>query len=179
MADFAVYIEYDDVTHDALRQLAARDPFTKVSWNHTCYPPLQKRPVAMSIETKLTGMDWETVKMQLSIWVTAQLNKLEELVAQGGGELPGLPFFPVIVIQGHEWYFLAVTRNKSETVCLSLPISSAVSHNAQVLWEKVLLGSTQSVLGVYQIVAALQMLGRWCEEVYRPWFNAHVIGVFQ
>ncbi|KAI1593419.1 hypothetical protein PtrCC142_011319 [Pyrenophora tritici-repentis] len=160
MVDFAVYLDPDDTTHDALRQLAARDPFTTASWNHTCYPPLQKRPLAMSIETKLTGRDWDTAKIQMSIWVTAQLNKLEQLVAQDGGGLPGLPFLPVIVTQGHEWYFLAATRSKRETV----------------LWEKVLLGSTQNALGVYQIIAALQVLGQWCEEVYRPWFRAHVIG---
>ncbi|KAI1559824.1 hypothetical protein PtrEW13061_012355, partial [Pyrenophora tritici-repentis] len=140
MVDFAVYLDPDDTTHDALRQLAARDPFTTASWNHTCYPPLQKRPLAMSIETKLTGRDWDTAKIQMSIWVTAQLNKLEQLVAQDGGGLPGLPFLPVIVTQGHEWYFLAATRSKRETV----------------LWEKVLLGSTQNALGVYQIIAALQ-----------------------
>ncbi|KAI2481043.1 hypothetical protein Ptr902_08069 [Pyrenophora tritici-repentis] len=161
MVDFAVYLDPEDTTYDALRQLTARDPFTTASWNHTCYPPLQKRPLAMSIETKLTGRDWDTAKIQMSIWVTAQLNKLEQLVAQDGGGLPGLPFLPVIVTQGHEWYFLAATRSKRETV----------------LWEKVLLGSTQNVLGVYQIIAALQVLGQWCEEVYRPWFRAHVIGV--
>ncbi|EDU47322.1 conserved hypothetical protein [Pyrenophora tritici-repentis Pt-1C-BFP] len=116
MVDFAVYLDPDDTTHDALRQLAARDPFTTASWNHTCYPPLQKRPLAMSIETKLTGRDWDTAKIQMSIWVTAQLNKLEQLVAQDGGGLPGLPFLPVIVTQGHEWYFLAATRSKRETL---------------------------------------------------------------
>lgn len=71
----------------------------------------------MSIETKLTGRDWDSAKIQMSIWVTAQLNKLELLVAQDGGGLPGLPFLPLIVIQGHEWYFLAATRSKRETVC--------------------------------------------------------------
>jgi hypothetical protein len=116
MVDFAVYLDSDDITHDALRQLAARDPFTTASWNHTCYPPLQKRPLAMSIETKLTGRDWDMAKIQMSIWITAQLNKLEQLVAQDGGGLPGLPFLPVIVTQGHEWYFLAATRSEKETV---------------------------------------------------------------
>jgi hypothetical protein len=31
MVDFAVYLDSDDITHDALRQLAARDPFTTAS----------------------------------------------------------------------------------------------------------------------------------------------------
>lgn len=117
MVDFALYLDSDDATDDALRQLAARNPSTPPSWNHTCYPPLQRRPLAMSIETKLTGRDWDSAKIQMSIWVTAQLNKLELLVAQDGGGLPGLPFLPLIVIQGHEWYFLAATRSKRETVC--------------------------------------------------------------
>jgi hypothetical protein len=103
MVDLAVYLDSDNTTHDALRQLAARDPFTTASWNDTCYPPLQKRPLAMNIETKLTGRDRGTAKIQMSIWVTAQLNKWEQLVAEDGGGLPGLPFLPVIVTQGHEW----------------------------------------------------------------------------
>lgn len=118
MVDFGIYIDPDDEMHDALRQLASRDPFTTASWNHTCYPPLQKRPLAISIETKLTGRDWDTAKIQMSIWVTAQLNKLEQLVASDGGGLPGLPYIPVIVIQGHEWYFLAANRERGGTVCL-------------------------------------------------------------
>lgn len=116
MGDFAVYLDSDDTTHDALQQLAARDPFTTASSNHTCYPPFQKRPLAMSIETKLTGRDWDAARIQMSIWVTAQLSKLEQLVAQDGGGLPGLSFLSVIVTQGHEWYVLAATRSKRETV---------------------------------------------------------------
>jgi hypothetical protein len=56
--------------------------------------------------------------------------------------------------------------------------SRTTSHNAQVLWERILFGSTQSALGVYQIVAALQVIGAWCEEVYRPWFKTHVVGTY-
>lgn len=40
----------------------------------------------------------------MSVGVTAQLSKLEQLVAQDGGGLPGLPYLPLIVIQGHEWF---------------------------------------------------------------------------
>jgi hypothetical protein len=116
MVDLAVYLESDDKTNDALRKLAARDPFNSVSWNQTCYSPLQKRPLAISFETKLTGRDWDSAKIQMSIWATAQLNKLERLVAQDGGGLPGLPFLPLVVIQGHEWYFMAATRHHMETV---------------------------------------------------------------
>ncbi|PVH91463.1 hypothetical protein DM02DRAFT_734165 [Periconia macrospinosa] len=160
MVDFVLYLDPDESMHDGLRTLAARDPFTTAAWNHTRYAPLQKRPVAISIETKLTGRDWDTAKIQMSIWVASQLNKLEELVTHEGRGLSGLPFLPVIVIQGHEWYFLAATRVQGETV----------------LWERVLVGSTQTILGVYQIVAAVQVLGRWCDDVYRPWFRAQVVG---
>lgn len=179
MVDLAVYLDPDDDTLNALRQLAARYPLTNVSWNQTCYPPLQKRPLAISFETKLTGRDWDSAKIQISIWVTAQLNKLEQLVAQDGGGLPGLPFLPLVVIQGHEWYFLAANRVQRETVRPILQNVEKASYAPQVLWERVMLGSTQSVLGVYQIVAALQVLGTWCQDVYRPWFRAHVVGVSQ
>ncbi|OAL42761.1 hypothetical protein IQ07DRAFT_606457 [Pyrenochaeta sp. DS3sAY3a] len=55
MVDFAVYIELEDDTHEHLRELAAQDPFTTAYGNQTCSPPLQKRPLAISFETMLTG----------------------------------------------------------------------------------------------------------------------------
>jgi hypothetical protein len=116
MVDLAVYIESDNESNNSLRELAAQDPFDTVSWNQTYYPPLQKRPLAISFETKLTGRDYDSAKTQLSIWVAAQLNKIEQLLPQGSQGLCGLPFLPLIVIQGHDWYFLAATRNEKETV---------------------------------------------------------------
>jgi hypothetical protein len=130
MVDLAVYLDPDEDMHNALRQLAARHPLTNVSWNQTCYPPLQKRPLAISFETKLTGRDWDSAKIQISIWATAQLNKLEQLVAQDGGGLPGLPFLPLVVIQGHEWYFLAANRVQRETVRAILQNDKKASYAA-------------------------------------------------
>jgi hypothetical protein len=56
-------------------------------------------------------------------------------------------------------------------------IFSQASDGIQIVWEHILLGSTQTILGVYQIIAALQVLGRWCNDMYRPWFKTHVMGM--
>ncbi|PVH91466.1 hypothetical protein DM02DRAFT_704751 [Periconia macrospinosa] len=79
MVDFALYLDPDESMHDGLRTLATRDPFTTAAWNHTRYTPLQKRPVAISIETKLTGRDWDTAKTHT--WANRYRYKLYTLIS--------------------------------------------------------------------------------------------------
>ena len=118
--DFAVYFEDDDTMSKAFDQLTARNSFSKASWNHTYATPLRRRPIAMSIVTTLTGREWREARICIITWVTAQLNKLEQVVAPDSTGLSELPFLPVIIIQGYEWRFLAFTRSGGETVCLTL-----------------------------------------------------------
>ena len=37
------------------------------------------------------------------------------------------------------------------------------------------IGSTNSVLGIYQIVRALQFLAKWSLDVYWPWYRRVVL----
>ncbi|KAI3527033.1 hypothetical protein CABS02_15458 [Colletotrichum abscissum] len=43
------------------------------------------------------------------------------------------------------------------------------------LYSRVLCGSTQKTEGVYQVVAVLQLLGRYIENVYWPWFQQTIL----
>ncbi|KAK2023726.1 hypothetical protein LX32DRAFT_600204 [Colletotrichum zoysiae] len=183
------FCDFVNVETPELRATALGSPFHSV--NHTEYPALLHRPIAMSIETKVPGDDWADAVNQLSAWLVAQWDVLDDLVLRAGdGDAPllpakpsssaglgtdnndrrprpsaaaaaGLSFLPGIIVQGHEWYFIAVTR------------AAADGHTQR--WEKVLIGSTQWMEGVYKIVAVLQLLGHWVEHEFWPWFQLAVL----
>ncbi|KAL0929964.1 uncharacterized protein CTRU02_215173 [Colletotrichum truncatum] len=179
--DFCVFVNRES---PRLTAAALLSPFQSV--NHTDYPPLLRRPIAISIETKTPGDKWTEAVNQMSAWLIAQWDALDDMVARAqaldgdvaafnappspspGAARPspaaatGLAFLPGVIVQGHEWYFIAITR--------------AAADGYTRRWEKVLIGSTQSTEGVYKIVAVLQLLGRWVEDQYWPWFQRNVLG---
>lgn len=119
MIDFVIYIERNKVMLEAMRTMATRNPNPNdiPSVNHTWHAPLQTRPISVNIETKRTGEGWDTAMVQSAIWVAAQFAKLEQLVTDLDGDVETIPFLPIIVIQGHDWYFLAASRGENgETV---------------------------------------------------------------
>ena len=164
--------------------------------NPTSYFALRHRPLALCIETKKPGEGWEAATLQLSVWHAAQWKILEPALddevdrqslsdisvesepTQLGSRLNldsrqvihaveqelrncddeernerlHLEFLPGIIIQGHDWYLAITTRDGRQTV----------------FWNKLTIGTTSSVIGIYQIVCALQILRQWCEEDYWP-----------
>ena len=64
--------------------------------NPTLYEPVRLSPIAVYVETKLTGEDWRAARSQVSIWVTKYVAKLRALLAPAGQpdrlQLPILPF---------------------------------------------------------------------------------------
>ncbi|KAK1761711.1 hypothetical protein QBC33DRAFT_553411 [Phialemonium atrogriseum] len=130
--------------------------------NHTDFPPLRNRPIALSIETKRRGGgEQQEADLQIGIWHAAQWKFLSRLVSDAGGDLDTLPFLPAIIVRGHEWSFAATTREGQKTV----------------LWLERNFGSTTNALGVYSIVWGLQRLAAWAEHVYWPWFKQNALGM--
>lgn len=109
MVDFVMYLKPDQKMIERMRHMATAES-TPFSVNHTLHSPLRIRPIGVNIETKLTGTGWDAANIQIAIWVAAQFTRLEQLLLAGGGEHCVLAL-PVIIIQGHNWNFLAVTRN--------------------------------------------------------------------
>lgn len=163
-----------------LTRAALTSPFQSV--NQTEYPALLQRPIALSIETKVTGQNWTEAVNQISVWLLAQWDALDDLVSRsqaqdgdassnvdaGDADAPkpsaaataGLVFLPGLVVLGHDWYFVAMTRSPD---------------GKSRLYNRVLIGSTQSTEGVYQVIAVLQLLGRNIENHYWPWFERTIL----
>ncbi|KAF5023713.1 hypothetical protein F66182_4217 [Fusarium sp. NRRL 66182] len=124
--------------------------------NHTAFHPLAYNPISLSIETKRYGGDLRRAHVQMAAWHASQWTFLE---SQAQDAVSKLPFLPGIIVQGHEWKFIASTRNNKETT----------------LWSSSQFGDTLSVVGVFQIVAGLYRLRRWSVDVYWPWYREYVL----
>ncbi|KZL63843.1 hypothetical protein CT0861_13196 [Colletotrichum tofieldiae] len=74
----------------------------------------------------------------------AQWRLLDRLVGQTDPKMQLPEFMPGKIIQGHEWLFVASTKQG----------------------DQVHIGSTATAIGVYQIVCVLQYLKRWIENTY-------------
>lgn len=136
MIDFVITVELSDRFKEAFNT-RFRGKTTK-SVNHTLHEPLTHRPIGVSIETKRTGEKWKEAVYQVEIWTAAHFNKLEELIMEVR-EIRGdqerdhvdascLPFLPVIIVQGHEWKFLAAVRYPGQRTvsCLAIPTEMPV-----------------------------------------------------
>ncbi|KAH7009956.1 hypothetical protein EDB80DRAFT_838956, partial [Ilyonectria destructans] len=149
--------------------LRFRDTLPDRILNFTDFAPLEKRPIALSIETKKPSEGFDSAKLQLGVWQMAHWSFLRYLAerpiaeaqaeAEGGEKTDGSiklpPFIPGIIIQGHDWHLNFTTSEGEQTL----------------FWQKVLIGSTSSAKGVYQIVHILQVLRQWVKDEYWPWLR--------
>jgi hypothetical protein len=63
---------------------------------------------------KCSGGRQIKAKLQMSIWQSPQWKLLADLA---GPYLSELLFIPGVVIEGHEWKFVAITYLQGKTVC--------------------------------------------------------------
>ncbi|RMJ17569.1 hypothetical protein CDV36_002749 [Fusarium kuroshium] len=156
--DYILYLDAgvkDPCTIDAIAKLEE----TTGSVNHTSFTPLTSHPISVSIETKRHGGDGRRADVQMAAWQAAQWSFLE---AQAGGAGDNLAFLPGVIVQGHEWKFVATTRKDNKTT----------------LWSSHQFGTTMTLVGVFQIMAGLRRLRRlrrWSVEVFWPWYKKHVL----
>ncbi|KAK2051481.1 hypothetical protein LY76DRAFT_621151 [Colletotrichum caudatum] len=101
--DFCVCIRPDALSSIAIQAIRDQDVLASVSINHTDYPPLQARPIALSIETKIHGEGLSNAEAQLVTWHAAQWRLLDRLVSRTEPKMQLPEFLPGIIIQGHDW----------------------------------------------------------------------------
>ncbi|KAJ8120733.1 hypothetical protein O1611_g10289 [Lasiodiplodia mahajangana] len=167
MVDFCFYINpaYDPEPDLARELESLRLQLPSCSINHTDYRPLWAFPIGPSVETKKEPTDWSKALLQLGTWQSSQLRAIASLErrqtlatsalaftstsqspAQSLVQLPsnplGFTYYPGIIVQGHEWYFLATAAGKDKPAVLS----------------KLVIGSTDTELGVYKVATALEYL---------------------
>ncbi|CAI6342380.1 unnamed protein product [Periconia digitata] len=77
--DYAIHLEPSSPTRDIISSLVG---MSTDSINHVGYEGLRARPIAVSIETKTESRTVEEAKVQLGVWVAAQVARIEALVRQ-------------------------------------------------------------------------------------------------
>lgn len=73
--------------------------------NHTSHASLIYRPIAVSIETRLSTGTMAEATLQLQTWAKAQVMFLREVLKPGAT----IPPLPLIMVQDHDWviwYFI-------------------------------------------------------------------------
>ncbi|KAM0543164.1 hypothetical protein ACHAPJ_012462 [Fusarium lateritium] len=117
---------------------------------------LQQYPLAVSVETKRYGGDIAKAEAQLGIWHAAHW---EFLISRAGDDaVKKLDFLPGVVVHGHTWSLMITTRRGATT---------AVVHSLEF-------GKTDSIVGVFQVLAGLRRLRKWSLETLWPWYKLHL-----
>lgn len=135
MIDFVIYLDPPSLGDEAMAAVEmTRKVLPAASINHTDFAPLRRRPIALSIEGKMTGHQFLDAEVQVGVWQAAQWRMLESLQQQTTDLSPlvrqtaegkadnstasALPsFLPAIIVQGNDWHFVATTRSAEYTVC--------------------------------------------------------------
>lgn len=129
---------------------------------------LSRQPISVAIETKSSmsatkNIDGQTKKFALSSF--ARVYKLIEQRCPGPEiDLPPMPMLHVI---GATWKFFVVTVEIDKR-------SDTHLRWAYKKWPPIEFGTTKDSRNIDKIVLMLQVLMRWTENEYMPWFSKHV-----
>lgn len=108
MIDYVIAIDPPPAEHAKIFNLVKK--LYGYSINHTEFPPLCERPIAISFEVKRTSDAADKAKLQLAVWLGAHWKKLQDMSHQ-------LPDFLLAVwIQAHDWSLVVSTRTEQRIV---------------------------------------------------------------
>jgi hypothetical protein len=154
MVDYAMIIRFAKNLLDRIRDLLRNSDDFNINQTDARY--VRFRSIGLSIETKREGIDEDKANTQLGTWVSAHFAKLSQLIRDD----EDLPPLPLIMIQGNKWKFMIVHKVNARKI---------------EIYRDQSLGETGSILGIYQLLAALRRLAQWMDEMLRPWLEAHVL----
>lgn len=164
MVDYAFTLQSDVEMDMAWEKLQPLPGCSTKSWNHTTYNAVRKTPIAISIETKAADQSWGDANPQIAIWTKAQFARLRQIPRQmGHGQASPIqiPAAPVVIVQGHDWFF-----------CLVLDSCMCEDSEKTVILQRIAVGSTRNCFDTYKVLAALQRLIYWAHVEWRPWFQS-------
>jgi hypothetical protein len=163
MVDYCICIqpEAKSPQYQAIQSLCKYRP--AMSINHTDWADLTKYPIAVSIETKGFSIGYETALLQVATWHSAQWRSLHwDTDSDVLAPSKEIEFLPGIVVMQHHWWFVATALDQT--------------GKAQT-FERLLLGETESILGIYKLFISLQKLVDWTKDQYWAAFQTSVLGL--
>lgn len=152
--------------------------------NHTDDLAFLRAPIAVTIGTKVGGGSLNEGRVQLGKWIAAWHARMAILGVGGGDDGPLLPTLPLILTHDHQWslYFAVDRGHKIVSWCHPLSICLGDGDDAdeaiingpfeQEILGAMQIGATDTVHGIYRLLASLRLLAEWIETEFRKWVVA-------
>ncbi|KAM6514422.1 hypothetical protein FALCPG4_18913 [Fusarium falciforme] len=153
MVDLGVRICPSSHLTETIQQTIIGLPDKERCVNQTVYGPVRKDPIAMVIETKIAAGDLQEARLQLGIWVASWHQRMKMLI--GTSSKKPLVTLPLIIVMEHKWRLLFACDRQDRIDIL----------------EDVAIGSTDSLIGLYTIIATLRVIGKWMQGTYLAWIE--------
>ncbi|KAI0465616.1 hypothetical protein F4859DRAFT_376000 [Xylaria cf. heliscus] len=163
MVDFCIALQPDDSYSTSIRELRRRTNGSTA--NHTDFYPLRDKPIIISAESKKLGEGLLEASVQVGVWQSAQWSLLNSQCQSNSkrsnskGNTSDLHFLPALFIQGSQWSFAATTKQDDQTL----------------LWLQQGIGTSDTALGIFQIIRTLRYLTEWSATVYWPWYELEIL----
>ncbi|KAI1309691.1 hypothetical protein F5Y03DRAFT_392982 [Xylaria venustula] len=168
MVDFCIALQPNGSDSTSIRELRRRTNGSTA--NHTEFYPLRDKPIVISAESKKLGEGLLEASVQVGVWQSAQwsllnsqcqsVSKTSDGKSKGKGNTSDVPFLPALVIQGSQWSFAATTKQDDQTL----------------LWSQQSIGTSDTALGMFQIIRTVRYLAEWSATVYWPWYQLEILG---
>ncbi|KAJ4138001.1 hypothetical protein NW754_001361 [Fusarium falciforme] len=157
MVDFCICVQpgTNSPHHNVIQSLCLNRP--GMSINHTDWGDLTKNPIAISIETKGPEQSYDTALLQVATWHSSQWRSLRW---GRSGPIDTIEFLPGIIVIKHDWYFVATDLDR---------------FGKARTFERIPLGSTESILGIYKLFMAMLTLLQWVRDQYWPALQTDVL----
>ena len=159
MVDFAITLQQDQNMRDRIKKTFETLP-PEAQWlNQTNFGATKDTPVFNNVETKTPLTGGQKADFQLTGWADAGDAKLNQLLEVNGKCDVKMPTTPLLSFYGHDIYLSGWHAYDTGTRPLG----------------KVRLGSTESILGILQILRGLDILVAWGNKDYRRWYLKNVL----
>ncbi|KAL8653684.1 MAG: hypothetical protein Q9210_001953 [Variospora velana] len=164
LVDFAIIVRPQvlSVLDGAIKRKCASMPPKTINQTDASY--VRNKPIAISMEVKRPAGNEDIAVVELQTWVTAHYKMLKVLLDSNNAlGTFDLPILPLVQVQGHTWNLWIAEYKETE--------------NQIIIHRKISLGSTDEVVGIYQLIASVQRLAQWVAEEYQAWWIKAVLGV--
>ncbi|KAF4506936.1 hypothetical protein G6O67_005620 [Ophiocordyceps sinensis] len=160
MIDFCLTIRPEPRDQEIIDNIRRQRPGNSI--NHTDWASLRKHPIAISIDTKRQGENYDAALLQIATWHSAQWRSLRWGRREDSGPLPSIEFLSRLIIQGHDWQFVPCILGRDGV--------------STVLRPPLVIGDTRTEPGILKLLMSLQILKQDAEETFWPAFKADVLG---
>lgn len=161
MIDFCLTIRPKWSKQEIIDAIRGQRPGNSI--NHTDWASLRKHPIAISIETKRQGEQYDAALLQIATWHSALWRSLRwGRHEDATSSLPTIEFLSGLIIQGHDWQFL--------------PSILGEDGVSKVVRPPVQIGDTRTEPAILKLFSSLQVLKQDAEDIFWPAFKADVLG---